>query len=72
MAKITSWDDYNQKTDIFEVIGNDFTIPRNGVKNKWTLIKRHGSTSPHSGYVFKDSQDVCIFLQRLQFTLTKN
>jgi hypothetical protein len=59
-GETTSWDDYNQKTDIFEVIGNDFTIPRNGVKNKWTLIKRHGSTSPHSGYVFKDSG--CMFL----------
>lgn len=59
-GEITSWDDYNQKTDIFEVIGNDFTIPRGGVKSKWTLIKRHGSTSPHSGYVFKDSG--CMFL----------
>jgi hypothetical protein len=59
-GEITSWDDYNQKTDIFEVIGNDFTIPRNGIKNKWTLIKRHGSTSPHSGYVFKDSG--CMYL----------
>jgi hypothetical protein len=59
-GEITSWDDYNEKTDIFEVIGNDFTIPRNGVKNKWTLIKRHGSTSPHSGYVFKDSG--CMYL----------
>jgi hypothetical protein len=59
-GEITSWDDYNQKTDIFEVIGNDFVIPRNGIKNKWTLIKRHGSTSPHSGYVFKDSG--CMYL----------
>lgn len=59
-GEITAWDDYNQKTDIFDVIGSDFTIPRNGVKSKWTLIKRHGSTSPHSGYIFKDSG--CMFL----------
>lgn len=59
-GEITSWDDYNKKTDIFEVIGSDFTIPRNGVKSKWTLIKRLGSTSPHSGYVFKNSG--CMYL----------
>jgi len=59
-GEITAWDDYNEKTNIFEVIGNDFVIPRNGIKNKWTLIKRHGSTSPHSGYVFRDSG--CMYL----------
>ena len=60
-GEITAWDDYNQKTNIFDIIGSDFTIPRNGVKNKWTLIKRHNSTSPHSGYVFKDSGCMMLF-----------
>ena len=59
-GEITPWQDYNDKTDIFEIIGDDFSIPRGGVKTKFTLVKRHGGTSPHSGYVFRDSG--CLFL----------
>lgn len=57
---ISPWQDYNEKTDIFEIIGDDFSIPPRGVKSKFTLIKRHGSDSAHSGSVFKDSG--CMYL----------
>lgn len=57
-TEITCWEDYNQKTSIFDVIGNDFTIVGN-LSNKY-VIKRHGAQSPHSGYVFKDSG--CMYL----------
>jgi hypothetical protein len=57
-TEITCWEDYNQKTTIFDVIGNDFSIVGN-LSNKY-VIKRHGAQSPHSGYVFKDSG--CMYL----------
>ena len=59
-GEITPWQDYNEKTDIWDVVSNDFSIPRNGNKSKHIVIKRHGSTSPHSGYIFKDSG--CMYL----------
>jgi hypothetical protein len=55
---ITPWDDYNEKHTAFDVINDEFTIVRN--TSKTYVIKRHGATSPHSGYVFKDSG--CLFL----------
>jgi len=57
-SEITCWEDYNNKTNIFDIIGNEFTIVGN--LSKKYVIKRHGATSPHSGYVFKDSG--CMYL----------
>ena len=58
--EVTPWQDFNDKTDIWSVIQDDFFIPTNGQKNKHYLIKRHGSTSEHSGYVYRDSG--CMYL----------
>lgn len=58
--EITPWQDFNDKTDIWSVIQDDFFIPANGQKKNHYLIKRHGSTSAHSGSVFKDSG--CMYL----------
>lgn len=58
--EITPWEDYNEKTSIFDVIGNEFSIPSKGIKSRFTLIKRDGGTSPHSGYVYHDSG--CMYL----------
>ncbi len=57
-TEVTCWEDYNNKTDIFDIIGNDFSVVGN--LNKKYVIKRHGATSPHSGYVFKDTG--CMYL----------
>lgn len=58
---ITPWDDFNNQTNIVDVVTpDDFFIPPRGNKNKHILIKRHGSTAPHSGYIFKDSG--CMYL----------
>jgi len=53
------WQDYNDKHNIFDVIGEDFKI-LNNKSSKYYCIKRHGSESAHSGYVFKDSG--CMYL----------
>jgi len=57
-ATITPWNDYNEKVPIFDVINSDFSIVRN-INDKY-IIKRHGATSPHSGYVYKNSG--CMYL----------
>ena len=59
-GEVTPWQDFNDKTDIWSVIQDDFFIPTNGQKKDHYLIKRHGATSAHSGSVFKDSG--CMYL----------
>jgi hypothetical protein len=58
-TEITCWDDYNQKTDIFDIIGIDFQIVANQTKKY--IIKRHGASSPHSGYVYKEDNRMYLF-----------
>ena len=55
---ITPWVDYNSKHSAMDLITDEFTIVRNTSTNY--IIKRHGATSPHSGYVYKDSG--CMYL----------
>lgn len=55
---LTPWADYNQRHTIFDVVGDEFKVVRN-LSSK-TVIKRNGATSPHSGYVFRDSG--CMYL----------
>jgi hypothetical protein len=59
-TEITPWQDFNEKNSIFDIIGSDFSIPPKGVKSKFTLIRRTGATSPHSGYVYNNSG--CMYL----------
>ncbi len=56
--EVTVWDDYNSKTSIFDIIDSDFDIVKN-ISDKY-IIRRHGATTPHSGYVYKNSG--CMFL----------
>lgn len=55
---VLAFEDYDSKTDIFDIIGDDFKIVGN-IKKHY-IIKRHGAKSSHSGYVFKDSG--CMYL----------
>jgi len=56
--KVTPWADYNSKHTAMDLIQDDFVIVRNTTNSY--IIKRHGATSPHSGYVYKDSG--CMYL----------
>jgi len=58
-TEVTAWDDYNAKTNIFDVIGSDFSIVAN--HSKKYVIKRHGSSSPTSGYVYKEDNRMYLF-----------
>jgi len=55
---LKSWDDYNNQTSIIDLIGDEFEVVRN-LNDKY-IIKRFGATSPHSGYIYKDSG--CMYL----------
>lgn len=57
-VNLTCWDDYNDKTSIIDLISDEFSIVRN-LKDKY-IIRRHNASSPHSGYVYKDSN--CMYL----------
>ena len=56
---ITPWDDYNAKTDIWELIKDGFTIVSEGSKK--TAILRNGSNALHSGYIFKNKNTLFLF-----------
>lgn len=56
--ELPTWVDYNNKTNITDVLGSEFTIIRN-LSDKY-VIRREGATSPHSGYIYKNSG--CMYL----------
>lgn len=55
--KVTPWDDYNAKVDIWDIIGSDFEIIKH-LSNQ-TVIRRYGATSDKSGSVFSNG---CMYL----------
>lgn len=59
LADVKPWVDYNEKTDIWQLIQNEFSIVRK-LSNK-VSIKRDGAKSPHSGYIFDNSRCVYLF-----------
>ena len=58
-GEITPWDDFNQKNNIWDIVSSDFSIVGNH-KDKY-IIKRHGSASPHSGYIYKNDNIMYLF-----------
>tara|TARA_B110001450_G_scaffold116066_1_gene109787 strand:- start:135 stop:2417 length:2283 start_codon:yes stop_codon:yes gene_type:complete len=58
-SDVQVWDDFNNKTNVWDVIGNDFTIIAN--HDKKYIIKRHGSDAAHSGYIFKDNDILMLY-----------
>lgn len=54
----STWVDYNNKTEVWDLISDGFDIVRN-LTDK-IIVCRHNASSPHSGYIYKDSG--CLFL----------
>lgn len=54
----STWDDYNDKTDILDIVGDELKVVRN-LTNRFE-VKRFGSKAAHSGYVYKNSG--CMYL----------
>jgi hypothetical protein len=55
---IKPWDDYNQKTSIFDIVGDDLKVVRQ-LNDKY-IVKRVGSENPTSGSIFKSNG--CMYL----------
>ena len=55
---VTPWQDFNDKNSVLDIVQSEFEIIRH-LTNK-IIIKRHGATSPHSGYIFKNTD--CMYL----------
>lgn len=67
--KLSTWDDYNAKNNVLDLIADEMSIVR--VLNTRTVVKRHGATSPHSGYVFKDTGLLYLFSTGTQYPAEK-
>lgn len=57
--RLTTWDDFNQRNSVWDVIRDDFKVVRDS--HERTIIKRHGAESAHSGYIFKQDQILYLF-----------
>lgn len=56
---LTPWEDYDQKKSVADIVSDD--LPIIGQTRDKYLVKRHGATSPHSGYIFKDNGFMYLF-----------
>ena len=65
------WTDFNNKNSVFDLISDEFFIPRNGHKAKMTIVKRNGAKSPHSGYIYKDTDLLFLFSTGTQYPSEK-
>ena len=57
-STLSPWKDYNERVSIWDIISDDFKIVSK-TQNQ-DIIKRNGGTSPHSGYIYRDSG--CMYL----------
>lgn len=65
----TPWADFNNKTNILDVVGKDFKIVRDTPDK--IIIRRHGAKSPHSGYIFKKTGIMYLFSTGTQYEAQK-
>ena len=55
---VSPWADFNSRNTVMDVVGSDFEIVRS-ISSRY-IVKRHGSSASHSGYIYKDSG--CLYL----------
>lgn len=58
-VSIPVWEDFNSKNSVLDIVRDEFTIVKQ-LPDRY-VIKRNGATSPHSGYVYKDSGIMYLF-----------
>jgi hypothetical protein len=64
-VSVSVWDDYNDRTSVWELIEDEFDVIKK-LSNK-TIIRRHGATSAHSGYLFHDKDLMFLFTTGTQY-----
>ena len=55
---ISPWQDYNEKNRIWDLVCTDFNVVKK--THDKIIIRRHGASSPHSGYIYQNSN--CMYL----------
>lgn len=53
-VKKSPWADYNEKTNIWDLVSGEFEIVKK--TSKATIIKRNGAKSHHSGYLYNNNR----------------
>lgn len=59
VGEIKPWEEFNDSHNVFDIVSDDFTIV--GKQKDKYIIKRHGSYSPHSGYIFLSENRMFLF-----------
>ncbi len=57
--EITPWADFNNKNNVWDIVHDEFEIIRS-IRGK-KIIRRHGASSEHSGYIYDDSGLMYLF-----------
>lgn len=55
---LTPWEDFNARNSILDIVADEIKVIR--ATDRHYLVKRLGATSPHSGYVYRNSG--CMYL----------
>lgn len=66
---VSPWQEYNNRHEVMDVVGDEFKIVRN-ISSRY-IIKRHGATSSHSGYIYKDTGCMYLFTTGTQYPSEK-
>lgn len=67
--EVTPWEDYNNRTNILDLVSDEMKVIR--ATTRHFLVKRHGATSPHSGYVYRNSGCMYLFSTGTQYPAQK-
>ena len=67
---LSTWDDYNEKTDVWDLISDQFDMVLPELPDK-VIINRHGSNSAQSGCIFKDKGALFLFSTGTQYEADK-
>lgn len=62
---LKTWDDYNIKNNVWDLISKDFTEAGKAGGN--VLVLRNGSKAAHSGYIFSDSGKLFLYSTGTQY-----
>ena len=64
---ITPWDDYNSKTDVWDLISSEFTLVKTLANGDRIIIRNGATDSEKSGTIFADTNNLFLFTTGTQY-----
>jgi hypothetical protein len=64
---ITPWDDYNAKTDVWDLISSEFTLVKTLANGDRIIIRNGATDSEKSGTIFADTNNLYLFTTATQY-----